>query len=199
MSDQEKQDNIREKLLAAALGLFNQKGYAATSVREIVEAAGVTKPVLYYYFGSKEGIYLELMQSSLARFDSSLAEMTTIAGPAADKIVHFCSMILELILQRLEVLRLIYAIYYGPPQGAPPIDFEDYYARMVEAVETLVRQGIADGEFIATDSKACAWIVISILNTTMEEQFCHTPPRIDAGQMEQMLRLVLQGLTCKQD
>jgi len=36
----------------------------ATSVREIVEAAGVTKPVLYYYFQSKEGIYLAILEET---------------------------------------------------------------------------------------------------------------------------------------
>ncbi|MCE1227092.1 MAG: TetR/AcrR family transcriptional regulator, partial [Geobacteraceae bacterium] len=49
--------NVRQRLLDAALQLFSTKGYAATSVRELVEAAGVTKPVLYYYFKNKEGLY----------------------------------------------------------------------------------------------------------------------------------------------
>ncbi len=50
--------SVRQRLLRAASDLFAQKGYAATTVREIVAAVGVTKPVLYYYFGSKEGLYL---------------------------------------------------------------------------------------------------------------------------------------------
>ena len=55
------QHPVRERLLGAALDIFNERGYSATSVREIVQAADVSKPVLYYYFGSKEGIYTELM------------------------------------------------------------------------------------------------------------------------------------------
>jgi hypothetical protein len=42
--------NARERLLEAGIALFAEKGYASTSVREIVARAGVTKPVLYYYF-----------------------------------------------------------------------------------------------------------------------------------------------------
>lgn len=193
MAVNEKRDGVRERLLAAALTLFNNKGYAATSVREIVQTAGVTKPVLYYYFGSKEGIYLELMNNSLAEFDASLARMTTISGTAAEKIVHFCSVILDLIIDRLEVLRLIYAIYYGPPQEAPPINFDDYYSRIVSTVETLVEEGISRGELAVDDTRTAAWIVVSILSTTMEEQLCQMPPRIDARQMERMLWVVLKG------
>jgi AcrR family transcriptional regulator len=199
MAEHDKQDNVRERLLASALTLFNNRGYAATSVREIVQAAGVTKPVLYYYFGSKEGIYLELMNSSFAQFDASLARMTTISGTAAEKIVHFCSLLLALVIERLEVVRLMYAIYYGPPQGAPPIDFEDYYSKIVSTVEALVEEGITRGELAVGDTGAAAWIVVSILNTTMEEQLCQASPRIAPRQMECMLNLVLQGFGKTED
>ncbi len=46
----------RALLLAAALGLFSERGYEAVGVAEIAEAAGVTKPTLYHYFGSKRGL-----------------------------------------------------------------------------------------------------------------------------------------------
>jgi AcrR family transcriptional regulator len=65
MTDQ----TVRQRLLTGAAELFARKGYASTTVREIVEAAKVTKPALYYYFRSKEGIYLELMRAAEARFE----------------------------------------------------------------------------------------------------------------------------------
>ena len=48
-----KKDNVKQNILAASLALFSAKGYEGTSVKEIVSAARVTKPTLYYYFGSK--------------------------------------------------------------------------------------------------------------------------------------------------
>src|SRR3970282_247165 len=65
----------RDRLLKSATLLFTRKGYAGATVREIVAAAGVTKPVLYYYFRNKEGIYLELMRGGFSRFDSLLEEI----------------------------------------------------------------------------------------------------------------------------
>ena len=52
----------REKLLSCALDLFYAKGYDAVGIQEIVDAAGVTKPTMYYYFGSKKGLLEELIQ-----------------------------------------------------------------------------------------------------------------------------------------
>lgn len=55
-----------------AAELFAQKGFAATSVREIAAAAGVTKPTLYYHFGSKEGLIRDLITDALVPFVESL-------------------------------------------------------------------------------------------------------------------------------
>jgi AcrR family transcriptional regulator len=193
-----KQDtSVREQLLCGALELFNSKGYAATSVREIVAASGVTKPVLYYYFGNKEGIYLELMNSSLAEFEVSLNRTTALQGAVTERISHFCAMMLDLVIEYLEVLRLIYAIYYGPPQGAPHINFDAYFARMLDTIHDLVREGMENGELRPNDSTDAAWAIVSILNTAMEEQLCHSPARIDRQQMVRMLHLVMRGLATK--
>jgi AcrR family transcriptional regulator len=47
----------REQLIGVARELFAEHGYEATSVDEIAERAGVSKPVVYEHFGSKEGLY----------------------------------------------------------------------------------------------------------------------------------------------
>ena len=46
----------RMNILEKALHLFYEKGYDAIGVQEIADAAGVTKPTLYHYFGSKYGL-----------------------------------------------------------------------------------------------------------------------------------------------
>jgi TetR/AcrR family transcriptional regulator len=50
-------NETEQRLLDAALTLFASKGFAATSVREIIEATGVTRPVLYYYCDSKQDLF----------------------------------------------------------------------------------------------------------------------------------------------
>ena len=60
---------VRQRLLASSAELFARKGYASTTVREIVEAAKVTKPALYYYFQNKRKFILELMREAESRFE----------------------------------------------------------------------------------------------------------------------------------
>ena len=63
----------RRQLLDVALELFAARGYHTTSMNDIAEAAGVTKPVLYQHFRSKRELYLELLED-VRRLDSQLKE-----------------------------------------------------------------------------------------------------------------------------
>jgi AcrR family transcriptional regulator len=59
------------RLLSAALNLWVERGYEAVGVQEICDAAQVTKPTLYHYFGSKAGLLraiVELNGQRLAEF-----------------------------------------------------------------------------------------------------------------------------------
>ena len=51
----------RERILRCALELFSSRGYDAVGVQEIVSTVGITKPTLYHYFGSKEGLLKALL------------------------------------------------------------------------------------------------------------------------------------------
>ena len=60
--------NNADQILAVALILFAERGYEGVGVQEIVDAAGVTKPTLYHYFGSKQGVLEALIQRKTSAF-----------------------------------------------------------------------------------------------------------------------------------
>ncbi|MDP9073294.1 MAG: TetR/AcrR family transcriptional regulator [Actinomycetota bacterium] len=70
----------RRQLLDVAVSVFADKGFHATSMDEVAEAAGVTKPVLYQHFSSKRQLYLELLEE----VGSRLVEAVTTAVGAAN-------------------------------------------------------------------------------------------------------------------
>src|SRR4051794_2019487 len=56
--------NNRAHILQAALNLFATRGYDAAGIQEIVDAAGISKPTLYHYFGSKRGLLTALLDET---------------------------------------------------------------------------------------------------------------------------------------
>ena len=187
----------RERLLSGATALFASKGYAATTVREIVERAGVTKPVLYYYFRSKEGIYLDLMREPFSEFAALVEEAVLEAGSARERLFRLCLMAYDIFIENLDAARVMYSIYYGPPQGAPFIDFDAYHRRFQEAVLQVLRDGIRGGEFRRVDLHDAMWAVIGAVNVAMEVELCHPPQSLGRDGVRRVLETVLEGIAMK--
>src|ERR1700676_4757659 len=75
----EKPHNARGKLLAAAVGVIRAKGYAATTVDDLCQTAGVTKGAFFHHFESKE----ELAVAAAGHF-SSMADRVFATAPYRD-------------------------------------------------------------------------------------------------------------------
>jgi TetR/AcrR family transcriptional regulator len=70
----DEKSGVKQTILDKALELFSAKGYEGVSVNELAEAAGITKPTLYYYFGSKEGVFEAVCQSNYTRLNALITE-----------------------------------------------------------------------------------------------------------------------------
>ncbi|WIM93512.1 helix-turn-helix domain-containing protein [Actinoplanes oblitus] len=65
--------DTKAKIRGVAIELFTERGYEATSLREIAERLGITKAALYYHFSSKESIVLSIFQAHLDALDALVA------------------------------------------------------------------------------------------------------------------------------
>ena len=97
-------------------------------------------------------------------------------------------------MERLPLVRLIYAIYYGPPQGAPPFDLEAFFFRMMELIQQLVEAGIASGELRANDAGEAARTVVAVLTSAINDQLCRREAKLDRNGLIGMLRLLMGGI-----
>ncbi len=184
----------RQRLLDAAAELFNSKGYAGTTVREIVKAGGVTKPVLYYYFKNKEGIFLELMRGTYVKFNELVDSVRSEAGSPREKLERFIAQSFSLFLEEIKTVRLMYSLYYGPHQGAPFFDFDIYHRKYQEVIRGLVEEGIRRKEFRGENLEDMTWAIIGTINVVMEVELGH--PEISLGRegLVRLLNLIFRGL-----
>lgn len=186
---------VRERLLGSAINIFTQRGYAAATVREIVQAAGVTKPVLYYYFGNKEGIYLEIMKEALTQFRSLLDQSDNLGGRTWDRIQDLCRRCYELAHENLKVVRLIHSMFYGPSQGAPPCfapeAFHDLFHRVLLS---LIREGTQSGEFAPHKEEAMAYALGGAFGMAIELEMAAPERAIGENGLKQVLDVILEGM-----
>ena len=136
---------VRKTLLLSGISLFAEKGYAGTSVREIVSLAGVTKPVLYYYFQSKEGLFQAILDWAAEEQEAILQEVLQSPGTALERIVHLYRRIYQGLMENQQLFKLINHLFFGPPQGAPRYDIERFHRRMMEVIKEIYLGGLRQG------------------------------------------------------
>ena len=185
---------VRDRLLTSAARLFARKGYAATTVREIVAEAGVTKPALYYYFRNKEGLYAEILQTASVRYRRLLEEARQKEGRAVSRLLNLADQILVLFREQIEVARLAYSIYYGPPQGTPAFDFDAYHLNFHGLVTELVQFGFKNREFRRGRVEDITWLVMGAVNVALETQLSHPERGLDRPGLRRALKLFFNGL-----
>jgi TetR/AcrR family transcriptional regulator len=181
----------RKQLMDVALRLFAQKGYAATSIREIIDAAGTTAPSLYYYFGSKEGLYIELMQTQFAQMDSLLEPHLNQAESAKVRLQHLIDQIFLHVIEDQDFFRLMYTIYYGPPQGAPFFDITAFHVKFHGYIRKIVEDGIKSKEFLPVNPGSIAWVIRGTVQLAIEDQIKYDTVRIDREGLQRILDLIL--------
>lgn len=185
---------VRELVLKSAARLFDRKGYAATTVREIVTAAGVSKPVLYYYFGNKEGIYRELMRGPFRKFGAVLREILGRGGSASERIQELLTRTFATFSEHLEIVRIMYSLQYGPHQCAPFFDFEAYHERYWGTVRELIKEGCEHGEFRRVDLDLATWAVLGPLTVAVQASLSHRDVDVGVEKLSRVVRIVLDGM-----
>ena len=124
----------RDQLMEVALERFAASGYHGTSMDEIAEAAGVTKPVLYQHFGSKRQLYLELLQEVGAQLNEAITKATATADGPRQQVEAGFAAYLAFVADRQSAFRLLFGD--GPRR-------DEEFAAAVRLVEASIADAIA--------------------------------------------------------
>jgi AcrR family transcriptional regulator len=185
--------NARERLLETATDMFAEKGYAGTSVREIVDRAGVSKPVLYYYFQSKEGLFLAILDMAENLQKQLLAGVLESEGRVLDRLLILYRRLYAGINERRSLFKMIHGLIFGPPQGAPAYDFTRYHHHMIDAICEIYNTGIAGGEVKKTAAEDVAYLVLSLIDFCLHMDQVQ-PQFSDPQRPERLLRMAFVGI-----
>ena len=192
-TDGSPESNARQRLLETAIGMFAEKGYAGTSVREIVEQAGVSKPVLYYYFQSKEGLFLAILEMAENLQKELLARILESAGNVLERLLLLYRRIYAGIAENRNLYKMIHGLIYGPPQGAPDYDLTRYHRHMLDAIRNIYNAGVDSGEVKKIAADEVAYLVLSLIDFCLHIDQAQ-PQLSDPQRPERLLRLAFQGI-----
>lgn len=155
----------KELILKVAAALFSNKGYTGTSVREIVEAAGVTKPTLYYYFKNKEDLYIQLMDDAIETFFDIFDQAAAAPGNMRARLSKVFTEIYHVFRKNIDFLRLVNSMVYGPRGALPEYDLKKRNQQFEECLSRILRDGVAEGELHAADFNRVMLLLVGLLRS----------------------------------
>ncbi len=186
-----------DRILMSSLQLFSAKGYDATSVREICEAAGITKPTLYHFYGSKEGVYRALVDGVLAPFTADVERLLAGDGSVRERLRAVARAYFERARTHPDVVRFIFGLVHNPPSSAPDVDIPSFYRNLVAKVAGAVEEGVATGEL----KPAATGVRMLVYMGALAEAVCGFlilgEPGLDDGLADGLVDTVLDGWTAE--
>ncbi|MBI5509797.1 MAG: TetR/AcrR family transcriptional regulator [Deltaproteobacteria bacterium] len=155
-------DLVQSRILAAGRSLFAAEGCRATSVRAIAAAAETTKPMVYYYFGSKEGLFRAVVADVIQQVETTCRTVCAASMTPTEKLFAVARIHQSADGAASLNLRLIASFFADPQQSVGPVAAAR--ARLAEVIATTLKQilaeGVSQGELrpIPAELLTAAWV-----------------------------------------
>lgn len=178
-----------------AAELFAAKGFSATSIREITEAVGVTKPTLYYHFGSKDGLVRHIHDSVNLFFEDTIQSASDGNLPLQETLPKLVTTFFEFADTHPATVRLMLRLQHLPPEESRIADLEAAQVRKLESVIQLLQRAVDAGELARHPNESLALALLGSLSTHINHRLRQPAevrmPAADAA--KEMVDLFFQG------
>jgi AcrR family transcriptional regulator len=161
MVRQARSDATRRKIITSAVELFNEIGYPATGLGDIIERAEMTKGALYYHFDSKESLATAIIEEGSANLIHTFRSITESSAPTLESMIHGVFVVADM-LSSDKVARsgtqLLRA--FGEFNDAAARTYEGWLAEMT----ARAGQAIDEGDLLADlDARAVGETIVATM------------------------------------
>ncbi len=182
----------REAILNAAIEVFARKGYAGSSIREICQVAGVTKPVIYYYFRSKEHLYQELMIDCFSFSLKTLLLASKSAGTLRQRLVRIAHDDLRTVKKAPIRAQFVLRMIFSPEGQLPYFDYVQESERERDVIAGVLQEGV-DAGLITGNAKELATALMGMDLMAILESLCTGRRTLTRRTAERHVDLLLRG------
>jgi AcrR family transcriptional regulator len=161
-------DQAIASIIDAAVALFADRGYEATTMQDVATRVGITAPALYHYFDSKQGLLFGVLEVNLERILTRLADPANDRSTAADQLGAFVRAHVGFQLETVDGARIYNAMFLGtgamlralsPAQRAKVTALQRRFRSRLDGV---LAHGVATGEFAITDRQVTLMGIIAL-------------------------------------
>lgn len=152
----------RQAVLQAAVRMFNERGFHATSLDDVAASLGVTKPVIYHYLGNKDQVLFECVRLGLSQIREAAIAARAEDGTGLDRLKAFLRRYAEINMD--DFGRCV--IRTGDETLSPESrrEFRALKSEIDRDMRAAIAEGVADGSIYAGDVRMTAFTLAGALN-----------------------------------
>lgn len=137
-------ERTKADIISVATHEFSEKGLSGARIDEIAERTHTSKRMIYYYFGSKEGLYRTVLESCYRRIRSVEERVDLDKKPPLDALAELVGFTFDHHNQNEDFIRLVMVenIHHGSSISSLPSDVNE---SAIEKLSDICRRGVAEG------------------------------------------------------
>lgn len=166
----------KSNILAAAEKLFSELGYEGTSTRQIAKEAGANMSMINYYFGSKEGVFFEIMDKKMKDFNAVLVSINEDPITPIEKLYKVIDGYTRRILSNISFHKMMHRELSLAQRPELYLKLKDVMYENLAAIEKIINTGIAAGVFREIDNRMLIATIMGTINNVAT-----TPYKITQG------------------
>lgn len=163
------QDSINEpaygptaaRILMTATRLFMQRGYSAVSINDIVQAADVTKPTLYYHFSDKEELFVLVAIHMLAEMHATMRRAIADQPDTRGRLIGLAQVLLHEPNSDTRMMRHQAREHLSPERQRRLAEAFKRY--MVDPLRDVMQQGLTSGELQGHNASDLAMLFLGLM------------------------------------
>ncbi|RBQ04909.1 TetR/AcrR family transcriptional regulator [Pedobacter miscanthi] len=152
----------KQAILDAAEKLFCETGYEGTSTRQIAKESGANMAMINYYFGSKEGVFMEIMNERIAGFASQLKIINEDKISALEKLHRVIEGYVNRIMSNIAFHKMMHRELSLTQRPEMYDKIKDAMSHNMQLIDRIITDGIEDGTFNKVDVRM---VIATIMGT----------------------------------
>lgn len=173
----------KDRILHEATRMFIEQGYHRLSMRALADAAEISKAGIYHHFKDKETLFLSVLMYHLDALSLVVARYIVDEGAARDKVSKMVQEIFALPSEQRAIIRVVRQEIDQLNPVAQSQVVRAYHQSFIGNINTLMVQGIENGEFRPFEPTLLTWALLGIIHPYLYSEASHgvmtEPPRIE--------------------
>lgn len=164
--------DVRGRIASVSARLFSKKGYDAVSIREIAEAARVTKPAIYYYFNGKKDLYDSLVRYGFEQLHCRIKEAVGKANKPEEKLLAAINAHFSFCLDNIDTMKFIYLSILESTEHTP------LSSQSFKFMEEIITTAQKEGKLLKGNPRELSIALMGIINIYLMRQLAVQDNRI---------------------